>query len=80
MSKRFVGEVIRKPYAAGSKSEHEAVLLVTGSGEYRLRRVGGNPFSDPELNKLVGHRISCQGIVRGGNLIMSDWELRESSA
>jgi hypothetical protein len=79
MSKRFVGDVIRKPYATGSKSEHAAVMLVTGSGEYHLRRAGGNPFSDPELNRLVGHRIACEGIVRGSNLIMSNWELRESA-
>jgi hypothetical protein len=79
MSKRFVGDVIRKPFATGSKSEHQAVMLVTPAGEYHLRRVGGNPFSDPELSKLVGHRISCDGIVRGADLIMSAWDVRDPS-
>jgi hypothetical protein len=69
----FEGIVVRKPFGQGSKSEHDAVWLVTHSGEYVLRRRGGNPFRDPELEKLVGKRLSCNGFVTGYTLVMSEW-------
>ena len=72
---QFTGDVIKKPFGTGSKSEREAVCLVTDAGEYVLRRQGGNAFSDPELDKLVGKRISCEGIVSGYTLIMSAWNI-----
>ncbi len=66
--------MVKKPFGAGSKSEREAVYLVTGSGEeYVLRRQGGNPFQDPELDKLVGKTIVAEGKVTGYTLIMSSW-------
>jgi hypothetical protein len=69
----FTGTVIKKLFGRGSKSEHEAVYLVTDRGEYVLRRRGGNPFSDPELDKLVGKQIRCEGEVVGYTLIISAW-------
>jgi hypothetical protein len=68
------GRVISKRVAVGSKSEHEAVVLETGSGEYVLRRAGGNPFYDPELDELVGKTIQATGTLHGYTLIMSRWE------
>lgn len=77
MKRRVVrGTVTRRPYAAGSKSEHEAVMLVTDEGEFRLRRKGGNPFSDPSLDRLVGKRIEAEGTVAGPAFILE----REISA
>jgi hypothetical protein len=77
----YKGKVVRKPFAAGTKSEHEAVVLVTDGEELLLRRQGGNPFSDPELDGLVGKQITCKGIVRGYTLIMSGWsEAAESGS
>ena len=70
---QHTGKVVRKPFAVGSKSEHLAVVLVTDTHEYVLRRKGGNPFRDPQLDRLVGQSIRCNGIVRGYTLIMSDW-------
>jgi hypothetical protein len=68
-----IGHVIRKTMARGSKSEHDAVVLVTDSGgEYVLQRQGGNPFRDPTLDELVGRSISCTGIVRGRTFIISE--------
>lgn len=64
------GIVARRPYATGSKSEHEAVMLITDQGEFRLRRKGGNPFHDPSLNNLVGRRIKAEGIVAGPAFIL----------
>jgi hypothetical protein len=69
----FKGTVIKKPFALGSKSEHEAVCLVSDQGEFVLRRKGGNPFSDPELDKLVGKQIRCDGDIVGYTLIISTW-------
>ncbi|HVZ37914.1 MAG: hypothetical protein JST22_10335 [Bacteroidetes bacterium] len=68
------GHVVSKAFGTGSKSEHEAVVLVTDAGEYVLRRRGGNPFFDPELDGLVGKEIVCEGDVAGYTMIMSDWQ------
>jgi hypothetical protein len=68
------GSVIRKLFAAGSKSEREAVILVTEGGEYILRRKGGNPFFDEALEELVGKRIVCRGDLTGYTFIMTSWE------
>jgi hypothetical protein len=67
------GQVARKLFGQGSKSEREAVVLRTGEAEYVLRREGGNPFVDPVLDDLVGGEIECEGIVHGYTLIISRW-------
>ena len=72
----YQGRVVRKPVSRGSKSEHEAIVLVTPDGqEYKLRRQEGNPFRDPELDALEGKRIECEGILRNGQLIMTRWSV-----
>jgi len=72
----FQGRVVRKRLSTGSKSEHEALVLVTPDGqEYKLRRQEGNPFRDPELDVLEGKRIECEGIVRNGQIIMTSWSV-----
>jgi len=72
----FRGHVVRKRLSVGSKSEHEALVLVTPDGqEYKLRRQGGNPFHDPALDVLEGQQIECDGIVRDRQLIMSRWSV-----
>ncbi|HEY0468659.1 MAG TPA: hypothetical protein VGC79_30905 [Polyangiaceae bacterium] len=48
-------------------------MLSTPSGEYVLRRQGGNAFSDPELDALVGQTISADGDLHGYTLIMHSW-------
>ncbi|HTS51907.1 MAG TPA: hypothetical protein VMH26_01425 [Burkholderiales bacterium] len=68
------GRVVRKRVSTGSKSEHDALVLVTPEGqEYKLRRQEGNPFRDPELDALEGKRVECEGIVRDGQIIMTRW-------
>ena len=69
----FTGRVIKEVFAKGSKSERPAVLLDTGDKRYVLRRRGGNPFSDPALDKLVGKNIRAVGDVSGYTLLMSEW-------
>jgi len=69
------GTVKRKLVRRGSKSEHEALVLVTAEGEYKLRRIGGNPFRDETLAELEGRRISCTGELDGAEVFMSSWEI-----
>jgi hypothetical protein len=66
--------VVRRLVAAGSKSEREAVVLQTDQGDYILRRTGGNPFADPELDALVGKRISAEGRELGQTLVIDSWD------
>lgn len=61
--KQLTGKVITQNVSAGSKSEHQAVCLQTSNGIYILRRFGGNPFYDDELQKLVGKQISTSGVL-----------------
>ncbi|HEX8312710.1 MAG TPA: hypothetical protein VF614_15415 [Chthoniobacteraceae bacterium] len=65
----FTGTVVRKSFAAGSKSEHSAVFLTTGACDYKLERVDGNPFHDPELEKLVGKRVEVTGQLLAGHTL-----------
>jgi len=65
---------VRKRFGAGSKSDREAVVLQTDQNEMVLRREGGNAFSDPQLDALVGHRIRGVGRRTGYTFIVKDWE------
>ena len=68
----YSGSVVKRPFGVGSKSERDAILLVTRDKEYVLRRQGGNAFYDAELEQLVGKQIQCTGIVTGYTLLVSD--------
>jgi len=73
------GKVVKEAVGKGSKSEHDAVLLEANDGKhgkhgkYVLRRRGGNPFRDPELDQLVGKRIRANGVLTGYTFVMDDW-------
>jgi hypothetical protein len=69
----FVGKVTSKPFGVGTKSEHDAVYLETEGRSFVLRRQGGNPFHDPQLDRLVGKTIRCRGEASNYTLIMTDW-------
>lgn len=73
MTPTFDGTVVRKPFAQGSKSEHDAVVLTTAEGDFLLRREGGNPFADPVLDALVGKVVRCDGVLLGTTLVVKDW-------
>jgi len=70
---QYRGRVVRKRFGRGSKSEHDAVMLVTDDGEYRLRRVGGNPFADPVLAGLVGKTVEVDGTASEHTLVVTAW-------
>jgi len=69
------GRVIRKRINVGSKSEHAAAVLVTSDGEHKLRLQGGHPFSDPEVDALVGKHIRGEGIMSAGQFIMERYDV-----
>ena len=74
MPDTFKGTVVKAPFAPGSKSEREAVMLDTGHERLVLRQKGGNAFRDPELEALVGRRITGSGHRTGYTLILDNWK------
>ena len=72
---QYHGKVVRQPFGEDSKSDHQAVVLLTPQGPLKLRRPGGNPFLDPELEKLVGQVIACDGELHQGQLLMTNWNV-----
>ena len=75
---QFVGRVTRRTFGAGTKSEHEAVYLDTDRGSFLLRRVGGNPFSDNEIESLLGKRIRCTGEMFDYFIVMTEWTIESN--
>lgn len=69
------GIVKRKVIRRGTKSEHQALVLVLPEGEYKLRRVGGNPFWDETLAPLEDQVISCTGELDGNEIFMDSWKI-----
>ena len=61
MSDVVEGDVVRRRVGEGSKSERDAVMLDTADASFVLRRRGGNAFSDPQLDALVGRRARLEG-------------------
>jgi hypothetical protein len=73
------GQVARKTFGTGTKSEHEAIYVLTPKGDYLLRRPGANPFeSDRQLDSLVGKQVRLSGTLEGYTFFVSDWKIRES--
>jgi len=70
----YRGTVVMKAFGTGSKNERQSVMLRTESGEFVLRRQGGNPFADPALEALAGEEIECEGSLHGYTLIITNWK------
>lgn len=68
------GRLERRVVGEGSKSEHTAVCLIAGGDVIKVRRKGGNPFRDPELEKLVGKCIKAVGTYAGNTFVLLNWE------
>lgn len=71
------GKVVMAPFGKGSKSQHEAVCLRTEKDTFKLRRMQGNPFHDPELIKWVGKDIVACGILEDYLFIATDLKEKE---
>ncbi|TAD85062.1 MAG: hypothetical protein EAY75_11965 [Bacteroidetes bacterium] len=66
----ITGLVIEKTFGEGSKSQHLGIFLETIAGDsLKLRRMGGNPFNDPELKKLLGKTVVVCGVAQTGLFI-----------
>lgn len=60
------GDVVRSEVRLGTASEHTALVLQTDEGEELiLQRIGANPFTDAEGEKLVGQRVTVEGYRLG---------------
>ncbi len=67
------GRVIKKILYAGTKSEHEGLVLVAAAGEFKLQRKGGNPFWDETLAELEGKEIEAEGTLRETRFTTARW-------
>jgi hypothetical protein len=75
---RFSGKVTKRRWAAGSKSEHEAVCLETDDKVFKLRRAGGNPFHDEQLEQLVGMHVELEGkALDASTVLVTSWKTHE---
>jgi hypothetical protein len=72
------GRVVKKRLYAGSKSEHEGLILVAPEGEFKLQRRGGNPFWDETLAQLEGREIEAEGTLKETRFIASGWTVLSS--
>ena len=70
---KLKGKVAKKLLYAGTKSEHEGLVLVTAEGEFKLLRKGGNPFWDDTLAELEGKEIEAEGTLRETRFAISRW-------
>jgi hypothetical protein len=67
------GRVERRPVARGTKSERDAVVLVTNAGVYVLRQRGGHAFEDAALDALVGRELEFDGELYDATLHVTAW-------
>ena len=74
----LTGTVVEQQVGGSSKSARSAIVLKSGTGDYILRRAGGDPFHDPTLAGLVGHSVRCRGVLAPGQVLMlTEWEESE---
>ncbi len=69
------GNVVRKRINRGSKSDQDAVVLISDATAFKLRRQGAPSIGDDDIRALVGKRIRATGIVSAGQLIMSEYAI-----
>src|ERR1044071_5285848 len=73
----ITGQIKRKRIAPGSKSDRIGVVLEDDSGQpFVLRRVGGHPFHDKVLERLVGKQITGPGLVSGQYFMLNRWTVK----
>lgn len=79
---RVEGRVRIGPFGGVSKSarSHQAFLETDDGARYRLRRLGGNPMRDPELEALEGARVVAEGDLRGSLFVASSLARAEDDA
>lgn len=71
------GTVYLKRSSTGSKSEHIAVYLKTATGDFALRKLGGNPFYDESLHALAGKTVTAKGILDNKLLLAKEIKIKQ---
>ena len=59
------------PVCQGQQERTRSRRIADAGRPNEAARAGGNPFKDPELEKLVGREIACDGEIHQGQLLMS---------
>lgn len=78
---RLRGRLRRQRVDVGSKSERLALLLAPDDGEpVPLRRAGGNPFRDPELEALEGQVLIVEGERRASYFLVRRFTVCDDDA
>lgn len=68
---RLTGRIERQRLYAGSKSDHQGMVLVTAEGHRHVLRLrGGNPFREPALEALEGCTLSLEGLLRENHFLL----------
>jgi hypothetical protein len=72
VSEKIQGIVTREPFAPGSKSERDAVMIRADDGRRLLLRLRGGPGmgDDPALDVLVGKSIVAEGFATSTTFIV----------
>ncbi len=73
----FIGKVYLKKTSTGSKSERIGVYLKTDSGDFALRKLGGNPFNDDGLNQLEGKTVAAKGVLDNNLLLAKEIKTKD---
>ncbi|HVE51341.1 MAG TPA: hypothetical protein VNG69_17190 [Casimicrobiaceae bacterium] len=73
------GDVLRAPFASGSKSARVAVWLVTGENRWVLRRKNGPAMGDASLAVYVGQRVRCDGVIVAHTLLAESIEIIDNA-
>ena len=77
MTQQLSGRVEQRLVSRGSKSEHQATVLVDAQGvAHRLRRRGGPPFADSVLAGLHGQQVTLHGDAHERFFLVDSWQLQ----
>jgi hypothetical protein len=72
---QICGIITRKKFGEGSKSDHNAICIETNEDSFVLKRIGGNPFNDPVLNKMIGKEVTATGFLDQYQFLASDVQI-----
>lgn len=73
------GNVLKAPFASGSKSAHVAVWLDTGEHRWVLRRKDGPAMGDAALIAFIGQRVRCDGVIVAHTLLAESIEIIDTA-
>lgn len=64
ITERYTGKLKREKVLPGSKNEHDAFILETNEGNFRLKRIGGNPYYDDFFETYLNKEVTIDGIKK----------------